>query len=289
MIIDHYIKENKIDNWFAPADIGIGRYYADGIPEAIQECLLFLLIASKHSVGSRQGFAVGSQEVIKELALAVESRRHIVPLMIDKALEDPGNDCFKYHFSVVQRLDVSEKPLQEQVDITVHHIARLLKEHSSGNRESFGANEAFEASQRDKIERIERVLKAGDTPRAQRLLKNDRFQGRYADRALLLNVIATMIENDIKHMPIQRVRALLDQLDMLKDSEYESTSLYLKSIFSLAYFKTNCLYDASGGFEYLQERASKLPKIPVRYICMTQYIKGAENAELRWAQFRKIR
>lgn len=71
------LKDNRIVCWMAPDSIRAGGDYAEEIPAAIKKCEIFLLILSENSQKSIW--------VPKELSLAVQERKTIIPFHIDKS------------------------------------------------------------------------------------------------------------------------------------------------------------------------------------------------------------
>lgn len=87
------LKELGVSYWKAPEMIPAGSNYAKEIPKAIGECEYFILLISK-----------ASQESIwveKELDSAVNNRKRIIPIQIDK---EPLNDMYRFYLNNVQMI-----------------------------------------------------------------------------------------------------------------------------------------------------------------------------------------
>jgi hypothetical protein len=104
------ISDAGFDVWLDREDIRGGTQWRAAITRAIHECSAFLVILSPNSVGSRN--------VGRELELASDNNRPILPI-IYQPCEIPAE--FEYHFAGVQRIDFSDKsareaPLDEVID-----------------------------------------------------------------------------------------------------------------------------------------------------------------------------
>lgn len=86
-----FLEDRNINCWKAPRDILPGQNWAEAIFTAISECKVFLLILSDRSQESEQ--------VAKELALAANLKKIIIPLRVDEC--DPKG-AFAYHLLGIQ-------------------------------------------------------------------------------------------------------------------------------------------------------------------------------------------
>jgi len=93
--------------WIAPRDVLPGRSYSGEITRAIQQSRAFVLIFSEHSNNSEQ--------VLREVQLAANSRLHIVQFRIDPV--SPSDDL-EYYLSGPHWLDAVTPPLE-------NHLAQL--------------------------------------------------------------------------------------------------------------------------------------------------------------------
>src|SRR5947208_5353264 len=94
--------------WIAPRDVQPGRSFAGEITRAIQQSKAMVLIFSAHSNGSEQ--------VLREVQLAVSSHLHILQFRIE---EVRPNDDLTYFLSTPHWLDALTPPLER-------HLQRLL-------------------------------------------------------------------------------------------------------------------------------------------------------------------
>jgi hypothetical protein len=101
--------------WIAPRDVLPGRSYSGEITRAIQQSRAFVLIFSEHSNNSEQ--------VLREVQLAANSRLHIVQFRIDAVA--PSDDL-EYYLSGPHWLDAVTPPLENHLDQLKSSIKALL-------------------------------------------------------------------------------------------------------------------------------------------------------------------
>ncbi|MDP9098900.1 MAG: SUMF1/EgtB/PvdO family nonheme iron enzyme [Verrucomicrobiota bacterium] len=99
--------------WIAPRDVQPGRSFAGEITRAIQQSTVMVMIFSAH--------ANESEQVLREVQLAVEAKLHIIQFRIGETLL---NDDLKYYLSTPHWLDALTPPLQA-------HLTRLTAAISS--------------------------------------------------------------------------------------------------------------------------------------------------------------
>jgi TIR domain-containing protein len=101
--------------WIAPRDVLPGRSYSGEITRAIQQSRAFVLIFSEHSNNSEQ--------VLREVQLAANSRLHIVQFRIDAVL--PSDDL-EYYLSGPHWLDAVTPPLEDHLGQLKNSMKALL-------------------------------------------------------------------------------------------------------------------------------------------------------------------
>lgn len=101
--------------WIAPRDVLPGRSYSGEITRAIQQSRAFVLIFSQHSNNSEQ--------VLREVQLAANSRLHIVQFRIDAVT--PSDDL-EYYLSGPHWLDAVTPPLENHLGQLKSSIQALL-------------------------------------------------------------------------------------------------------------------------------------------------------------------
>jgi hypothetical protein len=101
--------------WVAPRDVQPGRSFAGEITRAIQHSKVMTLVFSEHSNTSEQ--------ILREVELAANSRLHIVQFRIDDVIL---NDDLKYYLSTPHWLDALNPPLESHLERLVTSIKTLL-------------------------------------------------------------------------------------------------------------------------------------------------------------------
>jgi TIR domain len=101
--------------WIAPRDVLPGRSYSGEITRAIQQSRAFVLIFSQHSNNSEQ--------VLREVQLAANSRLHIVQFRIDAVA--PSDDL-EYYLSGPHWLDAVTPPLESHLGQLTSSVQALL-------------------------------------------------------------------------------------------------------------------------------------------------------------------
>lgn len=92
--ISEILSENGISSWMCKKNIYGGSRWAAEITEALSDCKLFLLVVSKNSIASEQ--------VPKEVNMALNQRKRIIPFRIDNAPLE-GELC--YHLSNIHYIE----------------------------------------------------------------------------------------------------------------------------------------------------------------------------------------
>lgn len=105
------LETRKIRCWYTPRDIPAGLPWPAAIAQAIEHSSIMLLVFSESSNNS--------EEVARELALASNNRKVVIPLRIENVL--PGNNL-KFHLSNRHWLDVYGMAM----DAVVKHVLDAL-------------------------------------------------------------------------------------------------------------------------------------------------------------------
>jgi hypothetical protein len=101
--------------WIAPRDVMPGRPYSGEITRAIQQSRTFVLIFSEQSNNSEQ--------VLREVQLAANSRLHIIQFRIDPVV--PSDDL-EYYLSGPHWLDAVTPPLENHIEQLQTSVKALL-------------------------------------------------------------------------------------------------------------------------------------------------------------------
>lgn len=123
------LENGGIRCWVAPRDVQPGRSFAGEITRAIQESKIMVLIFSAHSNNSEQ--------VLREVQLAVNSHLHIIQFRIEDVLL---NDDLKYFLSTPHWLDALTPPLENHLRKLEGSIKKLLDVATDGPETKEGAS-----------------------------------------------------------------------------------------------------------------------------------------------------
>jgi adenylate cyclase len=102
--------------WIAPRDVQPGKSFAGEITRAIQQSEAIVLVFSRHSNESDQ--------VLREVQLALESKVHVVQFRI---AETPPNDDLKYFLGSGHWLDAVRPPVEKYIPSLVNAVRTLLR------------------------------------------------------------------------------------------------------------------------------------------------------------------
>ena len=116
------LESGGIRCWIAPRDVLPGRSYSGEITRAIQQSRAFVLIFSEQSNNSEQ--------VLREVQLAANSRLHIVQFRIDAVL--PSDDL-EYYLSGPHWLDAVTPPLEGHLEQLKSSMKALLALPAAGS------------------------------------------------------------------------------------------------------------------------------------------------------------
>src|SRR5436190_7354827 len=141
------LERDGIRCWIAPRDVMPGRPYSGEITRAIQQSRAFVLIFSEHSNNSEQ--------VLREVQLAANSRLHIIQFRIDPVV--PSDDL-EYYLSGPHWLDAVTPPLENHIEQLQTSMKALL---ALPDAEEKGKAEAVEARRTARVETVGEARPAG--------------------------------------------------------------------------------------------------------------------------------
>ena len=102
--------------WVAPRDVQPGRSFAGEITRAIQQSKAMVLVFSANSNNSEQ--------VLREVQLAVNSHLHIIQFRIEEVVL---NDDLRYYLSTPHWLDALTPPLEKHLRSLAAAVQKLLR------------------------------------------------------------------------------------------------------------------------------------------------------------------
>jgi len=111
------LEERGIRCWIAPRDLLPGQSWAEGVADALRNCLAFVLVFSDH--------ANSSKHVPNEVERAVHHGLPIVPLRIQDVKPGPALEIF---IGPVHWLDALTPPLDQYLERLAGSVQRLIGE-----------------------------------------------------------------------------------------------------------------------------------------------------------------
>ena len=109
------LRSAGVSIWVDESGIGAATLWSQEIAEAINECkVLVLMVTSK---------SVASENVVKEVSLAAEQRKKILPVILEPT-EIPKS--LQYHLAGIQHLDVGGMAVSESAEEVLPALQRLL-------------------------------------------------------------------------------------------------------------------------------------------------------------------
>jgi hypothetical protein len=111
------LEKRGVTCWIAPRDITPGASWANSLSLAIKECVVFVLILSTRSSES--------QQVLRELSIAQENNKIVVPFLIED-FEFTG--FLKYSLFSVHVFDATKQSLKEAVIKLIKNVIFTLQQ-----------------------------------------------------------------------------------------------------------------------------------------------------------------
>jgi hypothetical protein len=109
------LEQSRIRCWIAPRDVPPSRSWPAAIVEAIEQCSMVVLILTQRSNGSA--------DVRKEVHLAVEEGKPVLPFRTEDLRLDPE---LKYHLGRVHWLDAITPPVEAHIRNLTDKVRAML-------------------------------------------------------------------------------------------------------------------------------------------------------------------
>src|SRR3954447_15438978 len=133
--------------WIAPRDVQPGKSFAGEITRAIQQSKAIVLVFSGHSNDSEQ--------VLREVQLAIESKLHVVQFRI---ADIAPNDDLRYFLGTSHWLDAVHPPVEKYIPALVSAVRTLLRKTEVDSR--LGAQPQLGTSSRLPSHRVRHGLRS---------------------------------------------------------------------------------------------------------------------------------
>jgi len=175
------LEKSGIHCWIAPRDIPVGSEYPKEIVGAVEKCKIFLVIFTKA--------ANTSEDVRRELGLAIAAKKKIISFRIENIENDLMDSNFKYYLRDLQWLDadLDDKEYRNLVEVVsqiLSSIPNQKKEDNNGlhNHDSKTDSNKFEEIHKRYSEYKEKLIldaEAGNNE-SRYILGNDYLIGNIA-------------------------------------------------------------------------------------------------------------
>jgi len=257
--------------WFDQDQIKGGDFYADRIPKGIREADIFLLLVTSNSVGDDRIQKQGSHEISREIGLAQDYKRKIIPLKADTTPAAAFNDEFEYQLRIYQWIDICAAIKLNNFTAEVDQIFQTSATISTVDLDTHY------------IKEIEVALKAQDPEQA--LIRIDAYHFLKADvnEIKFLKCTAHLLKCSMSKMSKSQADNFVSHFRALLDSEMAVPSAYILGIFSRFYYQANFIADPTGGFEQLKAYASSRGRLKAKYKLMAEHLLPSSNRyALEW-------
>ena len=115
-LVCRVLEQSGIQCWIAPRDIPAADSWDDAIIRGINACAVMVLIFSSH--------ANESDQVKKELHLALTKKKKVIPLRIE---EVRPADQLEYILTAVHWLDAFEPPLESRLEPLIERVKQIVE------------------------------------------------------------------------------------------------------------------------------------------------------------------
>lgn len=263
----------EVKVWLAKRDLTGGDFYAEKIPPAIRSADAVLLLASHHSIGRLKPALSGSREVLRELKLASDAKKLVIPVLLDAALLEGPADAFAYLLVDRQHIDLTAFPGSAAYDAACRSIADAI----AGRPATMAAAEA------DPLRQAEELLKAGRWQAALVELPEPGPGHTDRDRLMLLRTIALLQVRPLRDLGKAEVDLRVASLRALLGGSQSTAACYLLGVLSHCYYVPKAMHDPTGGLPALKVAAGRSGRLPARVQNMARpMLPAGSDYELTW-------
>jgi len=251
--------------WFAPNEILGGENYAENIEEGIEQCELFVLLASKHSIGNKLEKIEASEDVGNEIQLAKDKGLKIIPLTLDNSLVSGAKGGNNYLFIRKQRIDIAVSldsgdfaPIIEQIMATADNIS-------------------IKSLDLQYIEAAERDLIIGDFEQSVRALGQYNFADKHVPRVEFIRLIAHLLRKGIKNLNISEAGELTSEFERLRHTDMASSAAYMLAILKHFCYQPKGFKNTIEDFSTLKSSVKSCKPIDVKYRFVADKLLPADS------------
>jgi hypothetical protein len=258
------LEHEQFSVWLDLKNIAPGQYYLSEISNGIEDCDVFLLLTSKHSLGSKAEQISGSKEVERELEFAKQRGKTIIPIKLDDIwTETCALQGMKMNLVTSQWLEASVTDCAQ--------VAERVKKIVDGGV-------SFSDIQVSVIADIDNLMLGGHFEKAQKTLAVNRFDNARIPYIDLLSLLISIGNEPIRRMSQNKADALVRSLRQLPENDdLMPIILYFLAVLSVFFYQANCIADSTKGFNALKQEASLLTTLKAKHIMMFNHVLPAKN------------
>lgn len=260
------LEHEQFSVWLDLKNIAPGQYYLSEISDGIEDCDVFLLLTSKHSLGCKAEAKElsGSKEVERELEFAKQRGKTIIPIKLDDIwTETCALQGMKMNLVTSQWLEASVTDCAQ--------VAARVKQVIDGGV-------SFSDIQVSVISEIDKLMMAGQFEKAQKTLTVNRFDNARIPYIDLLKLLISIGNEPIRRMSQNKVDALVRSLRQLPESDdLMPIILYFLGVLSVFFYQANSITDSTKGFNALKQEASLLTTVKAKHIMMFNHVLPVKN------------
>lgn len=239
--------------WFAPDKILGGENYAKNIDEGIEQCDIFVLLASKNSVGNKSLKVEPSSHVCKEIQLALDEGKVIIPLNLDDRTKAESTGKAKYLLSDIQYIEISVALAAGDLTPVVEEII------SSADKIS------IKSQDEEYIEKAEIALVLGHFEQSSRLLGKHSYNKKNIPRVDFIKALSNLMRKGINNLSISDANELTSEFERLRHTNMASSSVYMLAILKVYCYQEKGFKNSIDAISTLKSSVKGDKHIDIKY------------------------
>jgi len=239
--------------WFAPGNLIGGDFYALEIEEAIPKCDIFVLLASKHSVGNKALKVEGSEEVGNEISLAKKYGLKIIPLPLDASLKSAASGGNEYQLINQQYIEISAALVSGDFSPVINEIIAAADKINTKSQDE------------EYIEQAEMNLILGHPELSIRVMGEHAFRLENTPRVDFIKVLSSLMRKGIKNLNISEADKLTSEFERLRSTNMASAATYMLAILKTFCYEKKAFKNSIEDFLTLKASVNECKPIEVKY------------------------
>lgn len=221
MSLVHFLEERKLNCWIAPRNVALS--YASDIVDAISKCKIFLLIISKHTLGSVHVL----NEIEQAYKYYTKGQLAIIPFFIESVTLNPAMDYYLariQHIYATGNQEAATNQLLEKIEQAYKQlgVTNIVKEEIS--------NVVKQINDADEIRLANRYYDVDDKYEKRRLMAENellyRFEKEVMDELLEGQEHLNGLITTCMHAPSQMAKINLNKFDKIIGLCYNEKAVF---------------------------------------------------------------